>query len=92
MTDERSSSSVLTKTIFEPQTGTEPATFWWPVRRSNQWASKTQMGSKGASSTYVRPKRKPLYVNNDIDEINIFVILMKLTFLEVWELGDIFRW
>ena len=41
------------------------------------------MVSKGASSTYVRPKRKPLYVNNYIDEINI---------LEVWEFGDIFRW
>ena len=43
--DERSSSSILRKTISEPQTGIEPATFWWPVRRSNYWATKTQMMS-----------------------------------------------
>ena len=35
--------------------------------------------SYGASSTYVRPEREPLYVNV-IDEICI---------LEMWELGDI---
>ena len=29
------------------------------------------MTSEGANSTYVRPKRKPLYVNNDIDEIYV---------------------
>ena len=29
----------------EPQTGIEPATFWWPVGRSNHWATKTQMVS-----------------------------------------------
>ena len=53
MTDERSSSSILRKTISEPQTGIEPATFWWPVRHSNDWASETQMTSSGAGSTYV---------------------------------------
>ena len=43
MIDERSSSSILRKTLSEPQTGIEPATFWWPVRRSNHWATKTQV-------------------------------------------------
>ena len=73
------------KTISEPQTGIEPATFWWPVRRCNHWATKTQMDSQGASSfdLYVRPKRKPLYIANDIDEIYM---------LDVWELGNILRW
>ena len=42
---ESSSSSFLRKTISEPQTGIEAATFWWPVRRSNHWATKTQMVS-----------------------------------------------
>ena len=81
--DKWSSSSILRKTISEPQTGIEPATFWWPVRRSNHWATKAQMVSWDASSTYVRPKRKPLHANNDIDEIYI---------LEMRELGDILRW
>ena len=40
MIDERSSSSILRKTIFEPQKGIEPAFFSWPVRRSNHWATK----------------------------------------------------
>ena len=44
-------------TVYEPQTGIEPATFWWPVRRSNHWAMKTKMASWGVSSTYVQPKR-----------------------------------
>ena len=29
----------------EPQTGIEPATFWWPLKRSNRWATETQMVS-----------------------------------------------
>ena len=33
------------KMISEPQTGIEPATFWWPVRRTNHWAKETQMVS-----------------------------------------------
>ena len=79
MMDERSDRQALSseKTISELQTGIEPATFWWPVRCSSHWATKTQMVSQGASSTYVRPKCKPLYVNHDIDEIYI---------LEFWEL------
>ena len=43
--DERSSSSILRKTISEPQTGIEPAAFWWPVGRSNHWVTKTPMVS-----------------------------------------------
>ena len=35
MRNEHSSSSILRKTISEPKKGIEPATFWWPVRRSN---------------------------------------------------------
>ena len=46
------SSHVLRKTISEHQTWIEPATFWWPARRSYHWAIKTQL--------------KPLYVNNGI--------------------------
>ena len=52
-TDERSSSSILRKTISEPQTGIEPATFWWPVRRSNHWATKTQMANLYLSVAYL---------------------------------------
>ena len=48
MIEERLSSSILRKTISEPQTGTEPATFGWPVRRSNHWATKTQMERQDA--------------------------------------------
>ena len=43
MIDERRSSSILRKTISEPQTGIEPSTFCWPVRRSNHWATKTRL-------------------------------------------------
>ena len=53
MRHERSSSSILRKTISEPKTVIEPSTFWWPVRRSNHWATKSQMESQGASSTYM---------------------------------------
>ena len=49
MIDERSSSSMFRQTTFEPQTGIEPATFWWPVRRYDHRATKTQMVSQGAS-------------------------------------------
>ena len=45
MIDKRSSSSILRKTISEPQTGIKPATSWWLGRRSNHWATKTQMVS-----------------------------------------------
>ena len=43
MIDERSSSSILRKMISKPQMGIKPATFWWAVRRSYHWATKTQM-------------------------------------------------
>ena len=71
------------KTISEPQKGIEPTTFWWPVRRSNHQATKTQMESQGASSTHVRPKRKPLYINNDMDEIRWKI--MKNNFFIRWK-------
>ena len=45
MIDERSSSSYLIKTTSEHKTGIEPATFWWPLRRCNHWATETQMVS-----------------------------------------------
>ena len=45
MTDERSSSSILTKTISERQTGIELATFSWLLRYYNHWATNTQMVS-----------------------------------------------
>ena len=32
-------------TISEPQMEIESATFWWPVRRSNPWATKTQVAA-----------------------------------------------
>ena len=47
--DERLSSFCFRKTISEPQTGIRSATFWWPVRRYNNWATKTQMASSHAS-------------------------------------------
>ena len=53
------------KKISESQIGIEPAIFWRPVRRSNSWATKTQMASYGATDIYAQPKRKPLYVDND---------------------------
>ena len=31
------------KNVSEPQTGIEAATFWSPVRRSDHWATRTQM-------------------------------------------------
>ena len=34
------------KNVSEPQTGIEPATFWSPVRRSNHWATRTQMAER----------------------------------------------
>ena len=40
--------------ISEPQTGIEPATFWSPVRRSNHWATKTQMAQRRLRYVLVR--------------------------------------
>ena len=34
------------KTIFEPQTRTEPATLWWPVRRSEGCGFDPRLGSE----------------------------------------------
>ena len=31
------------KMIYEPQTGIEPATFWWPVRGFSHWATKSAL-------------------------------------------------
>ena len=39
MIDEWLSSPILRETISESQTGIESAIFWWPVRRSNHWAT-----------------------------------------------------
>ena len=81
--NKRSSSSILRKTIYEPHMGIEPAILWWLVRRSNHWATKTQIMSWGASLTYVWPKRKALLINNNIMrskfwkcERNIFLIIL----------------
>ena len=84
MIDERLSSLNLRKMVREPHTAIEPATFWWPVRRTNDWATKTQMVSSGACSTFVLPKRQPRYVNNDntlIDDIYQFNIIIKISWL-----------
>ena len=35
------------KMTSEPQIGIVPATFWWPVWRSNHWATETQIPSSG---------------------------------------------
>ena len=43
--DRSSSSQRLRKTIAEPKTAIEPSTFWWPVRRSNHWATVPEMVS-----------------------------------------------
>ena len=40
--------------ISEPQTGIEPATFWSPVKRSNHWATKTQMAERRLRYVLVR--------------------------------------
>ena len=64
--DERSSSPDIRKTISVPQTGIEPATFWWPVSRFNHWATETQMASLGATSIYVLSKQQPRYMDNGI--------------------------
>ena len=40
--------------ISEPQTGIEPATFLSPVRRSNHWATKTQMAERRLRYVLVR--------------------------------------
>ena len=45
------------KMISEPQTGIEPATLWWPVRRSNHW------GFEGRSSTLTDVILKHLRTN-----------------------------
>ena len=83
MIDEWSSSPILRKTISEPQTGIEPATFWWSLRRSNHWPTQTQMASQGASSTYMCDLIRSHYILIMIDEICI---------LHIWELGNILRW
>ena len=63
--------------FWATQTRIESASLWWAVRCSNHWATKTQMASECASSTYVRPERQPRYVNNLINAIYM---------LEMWEL------
>ena len=40
------------KTIFETKSGTEPAPFWWPVRRSNRWTTKPRRTSSSTRSTW----------------------------------------
>ena len=82
MIDEWSSSPIVRKTISEPQTGIEPTTFWWPVRRSNHWATKTQMASQGASSTYTCDLSGSHYILIMIDEVCM---------MDIWELGNILR-
>ena len=85
--DERSSSSFLRKTISEPQRGIGPTTFWWLVRRFNHWVTKTQMDELRCKfDIYVRPERKPLYVNNETYEIDIYlwdIYISEIVFLEV---------
>ena len=66
-------SPILRKTISEPQTGIEPATFWWPVRRSNHWATKPQMTSQGASSTYMCDLSGSHYILIMIDEVYMLI-------------------
>ena len=45
------------KNVSEPQTGIEPATFWSPVRRSNHWATRTQMAERRPRYVPVRKLR-----------------------------------
>ena len=44
------------KNVSEPQTGFEPATFWSPVRRSNHWATMTQMAERRPRCVPVRKR------------------------------------
>ena len=85
MIDERSSSPILRKTISEPQTGIEPATFWWPVRHSNHWATKTQMASQGASSTYMCDLSGSHYILIMIDAVSDFRNVRAWIYLEIDE-------
>ena len=43
----RSSSSYLSETISEYKRGSILPNVWWPVRKSNHWATEVQMGSSG---------------------------------------------
>ena len=45
----------LRKTISEPQTGIEPATFWWPVRRFNhEYGLSMKLDDRSSISRYIR--------------------------------------
>ena len=83
MIGEWSSSHILKKMISEPQTGIKPTTFWWLVRHSNHWATKTQMESQGASSTYMCDWSGSHY---------ILIMIGEIYKLDIWELGNILRW
>ena len=70
------------KRFVSPRQGSnpQPSNDWWDA------LTIEPPGLRGRAKVqvwHVRPKRKPLYVNNDIDEIYI---------LKEWELGDILRW
>ena len=67
--DERSSGSILRKMISVLQTGIEPATSWRPERRSNHWATRTQMAREGVSSRYTCDLSGTHYILIIIDAI-----------------------
>ena len=67
--DERSSSAILRKMISMLQKEIESATSWRPVRRSNYWATNTQMARLGVSSTYTCDLRGTHYIWIMIDTI-----------------------
>ena len=58
------------KMISEPLIGIEPAIFWRPVKRSNRWATKTQMASYGATLTYMRNLSGSYYILIMIDVVS----------------------
>lgn len=41
------------KCFLRPRQRSNPGTFWWPGKHSNNWTIKTHIASYGASSTYV---------------------------------------
>ena len=71
------------KNVSEPQTGIKPATYWSLVRRSNHWATRSQMAERRPRYVPVRKRDMHMHVllNSSLDMsvylINEYQICMK---------------
>ena len=70
-----SSLSQTQKNICEPQTGIEPTTFWSPVRRSNHWATRTQMAERRPRCVPVRMRDTAVSICQYILLTNIYIYM-----------------